>query len=116
MCQVGKSTLMRQIIKELLDGGVDPKTILYISFDNPFIRIKYDKRRIFDIAEVYPSLQGTYKKAFVWNKQLGKVIFEDLVQVANIRKPRDLEFLFTYIIENNGKDVFYCRKFNLHNT
>ncbi len=94
----------------------------------------------FDIKRVYSSLQETYKKAFVWNKQkiefniqkfivcggfprawqqldfvsrqrilweqhVGKVIFEDLVQVASIRKPRDLEFLFTYIIENNGKEV-----------
>lgn len=256
MRQVGKSTLMRQVIKEFLDGGVDPKTILYISFDDPFVRIKYDKKKIFDIvvqtfmggllqenldsykgklyffldeihqlpewertlktyydrsfpvnymvsgssslhlqsknkesllgrisehvlwpfsfreyfeyhsgqdkqvseivgesrliynkytttfdtAEVYPALQETYKKAFVWSKQtiesnlqrfivcggfprawqqpdfvsrqrilweqhVGKVIFEDLVQVASIRKPRDLEFLFTYIIENNGKEV-----------
>ena len=256
MRQVGKSTLMRQVIKELLDEGVDPKTIFYISFDDPFVRIKYDKRKIFDIVvqtfmqgllredldlykgklyffldeihqlpdcektlktyydrsfpisymvsgssslhlqsknkesllgriseyilwpfsfreyleyhenkdkqilgiieearsihnaysntfdlnAVYPALQEVYKKAFVWSKQtvesnlqrfivcggfprawqqldfvsrqrvlweqhVGKVIFEDLVQVANIRKPRDLEFLFTYIIENNGKEV-----------
>lgn len=256
MRQVGKSTLMRQVIKELLSGGVDPKTILYISFDDPFVRIKYDKRKIFDIvvqtfmqgllreeinlykgklyffldevhqlpdwektlktyydrsfpinymvsgssslhlqsknkesllgrisehilwpfsfreyleyhenkdkqileitqearsvhgaysntfdiSPIYPSLQAIYKKAYVWSKQkiesnlqrfivcggfprawqqldfvsrqrilweqhVGKVIFEDLVQVANIRKPRDLEFLFTYIIENNGREV-----------
>lgn len=256
MRQVGKSTLMRQVIKELLSEGADPKTILYLSFDDPYIRIKYDKRKIFDtvvqtfmqgllresldiykgklyffldeihqlpdwektlktyydrafpisymvsgssslhlqsknkesllgrISEhilwpfsfreyleyqenknkqileivkeargiysdfsktfdlnaVYSSLQNAYNKAFVWNKQtiesnlqkfivcggfprawqqldfvsrqrilweqhVGKVIFEDLVQVANIRKPRDLEFLFTYIIENNGKEV-----------
>lgn len=256
MRQVGKSTLMRQIIKELLDSGVDSKTILYISFDDPFVRIKYDKKKIFDtvvetfmgglignrldqyqgklyffldeihqlpdwektlktyydrsfpinymvsgssslhlqsknkesllgrisehilwpfsfreyleyhedkdrqilevieearnifntysntfnLNEVYPSLQEIYKKSFVWSKQtiesnlqrfivcggfprawqqldfvsrqrilweqhVGKVIFEDLVQIANIRKPRDLEFLFTYIIENNGKEV-----------
>lgn len=256
MRQVGKSTLMRQVIRELLDEGVNPKTILYISFDDPFVRIKYDRRKIFDIVvqtfmqglfrenldlykgrlyffldeihqlpdwektlktyydrsfpinymvsgsssihlqsknresllgrisehilwpfsfreyleyhenkdkqileviqearrvheaysntfdinAIYPSLQEIYKKAFVWSKQkiesnlqgfivcggfprawqqldfvsrqrilweqhVGKVIFEDLVQVASIRKPRDLEFLFTYIIENNGKEV-----------
>ncbi|OGG12814.1 hypothetical protein A3D77_07195 [Candidatus Gottesmanbacteria bacterium RIFCSPHIGHO2_02_FULL_39_11] len=256
MRQVGKSTLMRQVIKNLLDSGVDPKTILYISFDDPFVRVKYDKKKIFDIIveiflqgliqedldvykgtlyffldeihqlpnwektlktyydrsfpirymvsgsssiqlqsknkesllgriseyvlwpfsfreylefhenkdkqiqgviqearevftkynttfdihTIYESLQDLYKKAFVWSKQpiqsnlqkfivcggfprawqqldfisrqrilweqhVGKVIFEDLVQVANIRKPRDLEFLFTYIIENNGKEV-----------
>ncbi|MDO8657675.1 MAG: ATP-binding protein [Candidatus Levybacteria bacterium] len=256
MRQVGKSTLMRQIIKELLDSGVDPKTILYISFDDPFVRIKYDKKKIFDtvvetfmgglignsldqyqgklyffldeihqlpdwektlkayydrsfpisymvsgssslhlqsknkesllgrisehvlwpfsfreyleyhesdngqilgviaeakviydqyntsfnIQELYQALHNLYEKAFVWHKttieknlqsfivcggfprawqqpdfvsrqrilweqHVGKVIFEDLVQVARIRKPRDLEFLFTYIIENNGKEV-----------
>src|SRR3989338_11674175 len=50
MRQVGKSTLMRQVIKELLDEGVNPKAIFYISFDDPFVRIKYDKRKIFDIV------------------------------------------------------------------
>jgi len=38
MRQVGKSTMMRQIIQHLLDDGVDAKNILYISFDDPFLR------------------------------------------------------------------------------
>jgi len=256
MRQVGKSTLMRQLIRELLDQGHAPESILYISFDDPLIRTKYDPMKIFDIvvesymsgvlrqsldqytgqlyffldeihqlpgwektlkayydrsfpikyavsgssslrlqsknresllgrvaehtlwpfsfreyleyhermdarilevvkrakaindsylqrfdfSAVYDELRSVYHEVVAWSKQkiennlqkyivcggfprawqqldfvsrqrilweqhVGKVIFEDLVQVANIRKPRDLEFLFTYIIENNGKEI-----------
>lgn len=256
MRQVGKSTLMRQIIRELLEGSINPKTILYISFDDPLIRIKYDKKTIFDkivetfvrgllnksldqyngklfffldevhqlpdwektlknyydrsfpisyfvsgssslrlqsknresllgrisehilwpfsfreylqyhesrnkelleiteearqiyetyiktyhVADVYADLTYLYQKTLLgnktlidqnlqkfivcggfprawqqpdfvsrqrilWEQHVGKVIFEDLVQVASIRKPKDLEFLFSYIIENNGKEI-----------
>lgn len=48
MRQVGKSTMMRQIIQGLLNDGVDPKNILYISFDDPFLRAQYDAKRLFD--------------------------------------------------------------------
>ena len=256
MRQVGKSTLMRQLIRELLGRGTAPERILYISFDDPLVRTKYDSKKIFDIVvatymsglvrqdldqnteqlyfflaeihqlpgwektlkayydrsfpvkyvvsgssslrlqsksresllgrvaehtlwpfsfreyleyhegndvrildivrraktanesylqrfdipAVYGELTSMHREVVAWSKQkiennlrryivcggfprawqqpdfvsrqrilweqhVGKVIFEDLVQVANIRKPRDLEFLFTYIIENNGKEI-----------
>ncbi len=61
MRQVGKSTLMRQVIRELLNEGVNPKAILYISFDDPFVRIKYDKRKIFDMV-VQTFMQGLLRE------------------------------------------------------
>lgn len=48
MRQVGKSTMMRQVIRHLLDDGVDAKRIFYISFDDPFLRAQYDPKRLFD--------------------------------------------------------------------
>ncbi len=48
MRQVGKSTMMRQSIRELLKNGTDPKHILYVSFDDPFLRTHYDQKSIFD--------------------------------------------------------------------
>ncbi len=48
MRQVGKSTIMRQIIKDLLHSGVDPKRILYVSFDDPYLRATFDQKQLFN--------------------------------------------------------------------
>lgn len=48
MRQVGKSTMMRQIIRDLLDDKVDPKRILYVSFDDPFLRAHIDPKHLFE--------------------------------------------------------------------
>lgn len=54
MRQVGKSTIMRQLIRELLESGTRSDNILYISFDDPFIRTRYDAKRVFDtVVETY---------------------------------------------------------------
>ena len=47
MRQVGKSTIMRQVIRTLLQQGVDPKRILYVSFDDPLLRANFDSRKLF---------------------------------------------------------------------
>lgn len=41
--RVGKTTLIYQLISGLLDSGVDPKKILYVSFDDPKTRASIDK-------------------------------------------------------------------------
>lgn len=48
MRQVGKSTMMRQIIRDLLNDNVDPKRIFYVSFDDPFLRTHFDSEKLFD--------------------------------------------------------------------
>ena len=37
--RVGKTTVMRQMIAELLNRGVNPDNILYLSFDNPILKL-----------------------------------------------------------------------------
>ncbi len=37
--RVGKTTVMRQMIAELLSRGVNPDNILYLSFDNPVLKL-----------------------------------------------------------------------------
>ena len=49
MRQVGKSTLMRQMIKQLLKNNIDPRTILYVSFDDPYLRVHYKPDKLFDL-------------------------------------------------------------------
>ena len=48
MRQVGKSTMMRQIIRDLLNTNIDPKRILYISFDDPFLRAHVNPKHLFE--------------------------------------------------------------------
>lgn len=58
MRQVGKSTMMRQIIRELLENKIDPKRILYVSFDDPFLRAHIDPKQLFEaiVAEYAGSI------------------------------------------------------------
>ena len=37
--QIGKTTLMQQMIQELLDDGVQPSNILYVTFDHPILKL-----------------------------------------------------------------------------
>lgn len=37
--RVGKTTIMYQLIENLIDEGVNPKNILYVSFDNPIVKL-----------------------------------------------------------------------------
>jgi len=37
--QIGKSTLMLQMIQELLDNGVPAANILYVTFDHPILKL-----------------------------------------------------------------------------
>ena len=37
--RVGKTTILYQMIKNLIDNGAPPKNILYVSFDNPIIKM-----------------------------------------------------------------------------
>ena len=50
MRQVGKSTLMRQVIRQLLGEEVEPSSILYVSFDDHYLQTHYDPIKIFDVV------------------------------------------------------------------
>lgn len=47
--RTGKTTIMYQIISSLLEGGVNPKNILFLSFDHPLLKLC----SIDQILEVY---------------------------------------------------------------
>jgi predicted AAA+ superfamily ATPase len=50
--RVGKTTVMKQIIEKLIDDGVSPGNILYVSFDNPIP----GSVSVNDILSVYETL------------------------------------------------------------
>ena len=54
--RVGKTTIMYQMAQSLLDKGVQPKSILYLSFDHPILKF-YSVEEIVEIyaTNVYPE-------------------------------------------------------------
>ena len=50
--RVGKTTIMYQMIDELLDKGINPKNILYVSFDNPIVKLV----NVETVLSIYESL------------------------------------------------------------
>lgn len=49
---VGKTTIMYQMMEQLIDEGISPKNILYVSFDNPIVKLV----SVEDVLMVYESL------------------------------------------------------------
>lgn len=50
--RVGKTTVMYQIIDHLIDEGINPKNIFYVTFDNPILKLV----NIEDVLSIYESL------------------------------------------------------------
>jgi len=50
--RVGKTTIMYQMMESLLGQGITPRNILYISFDNPIIKLV----SVEDVLNIYESL------------------------------------------------------------
>ena len=50
-----------------------------------------------------PDLASKHRT--IWEQYVGKTLFEDLMQVARIRRVRDLEFLFVRLIGFNGGEA-----------
>lgn len=56
--RVGKTTIMYQMIDHLIDENIDPKNILYVSFDNPIVKL-VSVETILSIYESLYPIQGT---------------------------------------------------------
>lgn len=50
--RVGKTTIMYQMIDNLIDEGINPKNILYVSFDNPIVKLI----NVETVLSIYESL------------------------------------------------------------
>lgn len=52
--QVGKTTIMHQCIQELLEQGVPPRHIFYLSFEDSYLTAKYNLKTLFyDVIKLY---------------------------------------------------------------
>ena len=58
MRRVGKTTILYQIIEHLIDEGVNPKNILYATFDNPILKL-VNVENVLSIYESMYPIEGT---------------------------------------------------------
>lgn len=50
--RVGKTTVMYQVIDHLIEEGIDPRNILYVTFDNPMLKLV----NVENVLSIYDSL------------------------------------------------------------
>lgn len=84
--RVGKTTLMYQIIDHLIDEGVDPKNIFYVTFDNPILKL-VNAETVLSIYESLYPLVGT------------RYVFFDEIQYTEHWE------LWMKVIYDNRKDI-----------
>ncbi|MCI6004773.1 MAG: ATP-binding protein [Blautia sp.] len=60
--RVGKTTIMYQMIDNLIDEGVCPKNILYVSFDNPIVKLV----NVETVLSIYDSLYLTEGTRYIF--------------------------------------------------
>lgn len=56
--RVGKTTIMYQMIENLIDEGINSKNIMYISFDNPIVKLM-DVESVLSVYESLYPIEGT---------------------------------------------------------
>lgn len=84
--RVGKTTIMYQMIDNLLEEGINPKNILYVSFDNPMVKL-VNVENVLSIYESLYPIEGT------------KYIFFDEIQYTENWE------LWMKVIYDNRKDI-----------
>ncbi len=58
MRRVGKTTILYQIIDHLIDEGINPGNILYVTFDNPILKL-VNAENVLSIYEMMYPIEGT---------------------------------------------------------
>ena len=86
MRRVGKTTILYQIIDHLIDEGVNPRNILYATFDNPILKLVNAENVLSIYEAMYPTTGTRY-------------IFFDEVQYT------DNWELWMKVIYDNRKDI-----------
>lgn len=92
----GKSTLMKQIIEELKDIGVEDNRIIYLNFEDYRIREYKDTDKLYDYLESEIRLE---KKTYLFLDEIQEVEnFEQIVNSLNATKDVDI-----YLTGSNSK-------------
>jgi len=105
MRQVGKSTIMRQMIRGLLDKGTEPKHIFYVSFDDPYLRVLHDQKYIFEqVVRVYT--ENILKENLAATRHELYFFFDEIHQLPSWEKTLksyfDRRFLVHYVVSGSS--------------
>lgn len=85
MRQVGKSTMMRQVIRALLESGKNPSHIFYIVFDDTFLQTRYAERDVFD-AVLSTYIEGVLHEQLDKAKEPVYFFFDEITKLPNFEK------------------------------
>lgn len=64
--RVGKTTIMYQMIENLVEEGINPKNILYVSFDNPIVKMI----NVETVLSIYESLYPLEDTKYVFMDEI----------------------------------------------
>lgn len=82
MRQVGKTTVMHQCIKELLEKGVPPAHIFFISFEDSYLSTQYDGAMLFErVIEAYAA--GVLKEDIASTRAELYFFFDEVHRLPN---------------------------------
>ena len=104
--RVGKSTALRQVICHLIDKqGIDPKHILYFSFDDPEVFGSDDLQRvIFDrLTEIMKVRSKDKKTCFFFLDEIQRLPKWELY----LKKYYDLKFQVRFIISGSASSAIF---------
>lgn len=85
MRQVGKSTMMRQVIRALLEAGKKPSHIFYIVFDDTFLQTRYAEQDIFE-AVLTTYIEGVLHEQLASVKEPLYFFFDEITKLPNFEK------------------------------
>lgn len=102
--RVGKTTLLKQIIKVLIDENkIDPKQIVYFSFDDPLLEPFQKHDQFFDRLIQWANVQHRDKTVYFF--------FDEIQKLANwelyLKKYYDLEFSLRFIISGSASSPIF---------
>jgi hypothetical protein len=63
--QVGKTTLLRQTIRQLLTEGISPGQVLYATLDHPLLKLAGLERTLQAWDELHPPVEGQVRYVFL---------------------------------------------------
>lgn len=80
----GKSTIMYQIMDELVKNGVDPKDILYVNFEDPFFAKTGDLKILDDVYQTYRESVNPDRPPYLFLDEIQNIeLWERWVRTKN---------------------------------
>lgn len=100
--RVGKTILIHQLIQDLLDGGIDPKRILYLSIDE--VELNKGGADVKDILETYAKY--TVKKSLDEIQETHYLFLDEIQELPDwekiLKNWQDLGFNLKFIISGSS--------------